>query len=101
MQVRIDGVDPATQRLLACAAVLGEPWEPQELVALAGVTPDAPADGLTAAQKADLVEPLGLAMNWRVPITMAPYDPDDPYDPYDPRLPPDPPEPESPVEPLP
>lgn len=59
MQIRIDGVDPAAQRLLACAAVLGEPWEPQELVALAGVTPDAAADGLTAAQKADLVEPLG------------------------------------------
>ena len=48
-----------------------------------------------------LYSQLGLAMNWRVPITMAAYDPDDPYDSYDPRLPPDPPEPESPVEPLP
>jgi len=64
IQARLARVDVTSQRLLAAATVLGEPWDPEELAAIATVVDDDVATRLDLAEQADLVEALGDG-TWR------------------------------------
>jgi class 3 adenylate cyclase len=55
LQRRFDKVDTATRRMLEQAAVLGDPWSPEELTVVVGRPSDEVADRTDAAEEARLV----------------------------------------------
>jgi class 3 adenylate cyclase len=55
LQRRFDKVDTATRRMLEQAAVLGDPWSPEELAVVVGRPSDEIADRTDAAEEARLV----------------------------------------------